>query len=69
MTPGLEMVAQFEPDFDGTWEAEVPAPVSDVDAPEEMAWIVWADAALESAWAASEVAADWLAAMRLTTTR
>ena len=64
MTIGLEAVAQFEPDFDGTWETEVAPPVG-ADSAEDPQWVVWSDAALESAWAAAELAAEWRAAARL----
>lgn len=66
MTPGLDVVAQFEPDFDGSWDGDGDAPAREADEA-DATWIVWADATLESAWASSELAAEWLAAMRLTT--
>jgi hypothetical protein len=62
-----QALAQFEPD--GTWEAGPPDPALEEEIGEDAQWIVWPDAALEAAWAASEVAAEWLAAIRLATTR
>lgn len=64
MATVLEVVAQFEPDFDGTWETEVALPVGS-EAAEDPQWVVWPDAALEAAWAAAELAAEWRAAARL----
>lgn len=54
-------IAQFEPDFDGTWEAPDPAPVR-ADAADDPQWIVWPEAADELAWAAVELAFEWNAA-------
>ena len=67
--PANDVVAQFEPDFDGTWEADAPPPDTASDAADDPQWIVWADAALESSWIAHELTAACLAAVRLTATR
>jgi len=67
--PAEQVVAQFEPDFDGTWDAAAVAPGDGAPALDDGQWIVWADAALQAAWAAGELAAEWLAAARLSTTR
>ena len=67
--PADEVVAQFEPDFDGTWEANAPAPSTVPDAADDPQWIVWTDAARESAWIAHELLSACLAAVRLVGTR
>lgn len=67
--PANQVLWQFEPDSDGTWETDVPGPGPGVDTADDLQWIVWADAALESAWAASELATDWLAVVRIASTR
>ena len=67
--PASQVLWQFEPDADGTWEADVPGPGHGADATDDPQWVVWADAALESAWAASELATDWLAVVRISAPR
>ena len=65
-----EALREFEPDTDGTADATLTDPMLFADGSatlEELQWIVWADAVLESAWAGTEVAASWLAAVRVPT--
>jgi hypothetical protein len=66
-----QALGEFEPDNDGTNDggAVEPAPGADrADAADDQ-WIIWADAMLESAWADGDVAASWLAALRVVPTR
>ena len=64
-----QVLGQFEPDFDGTWEVDGGAAAAGTEPLDDSPWIVWADAALESAWAANELASEWLAVARLAGTR
>ena len=69
MMPGFEDiaagVAQFEPDFDGSWDAPDPA-LPAAETADDLQWIVWLDAARESAWAAAELVFEWRAAVGIT---
>ena len=58
-----QVLAQFEPDPYAAWDTE-PAPAAATgEGADDLPWIVWADAAREAAWAASELLA-WIAVAR-----
>jgi len=68
--PADEALREFEPDTDGTANATPLDPMLFAEGSatlDELQWIVWADAVLESAWAGTEIAASWLAAVRIPT--
>lgn len=74
MTPGPDaeivftaaiVLAQFEPDFDGTWEPEPDRAATAPEGSDDPQWIVWPDAADEAAWAAAELGFEWAAAVEI----
>jgi hypothetical protein len=65
MTPEAWALAQFEPDPDGLGSVGDGAPPVAAPHGDEPQWIVWPDAADESAWAAAELDLEWRAAARL----
>ena len=52
----VQDLAQFEPDPDGDGTCDPPPATASAGEPDDPQWIVFPDAADESAWAASELA-------------
>jgi hypothetical protein len=65
----LLLDAQLPPDAvampGGEGEERAATAASASEEPGDPSWIAWSDAAVESMWAAAELAIDWVAASRM----